>query len=77
MLHCAAQMAETVEDFQHQRCREIVGKISSFVDDTSAILSMRDAMASQNDGGSRSFLHTLEESVSCAGNLVASVRMWA
>lgn len=70
---CAAQMAETVEDFQRQ-CREIVGKISSFVDDTSAILSMRDAMASQNDGGSRSFLHTLEESVSCAGNLVASVR---
>lgn len=68
----AAQMAETVEDFQRQ-CREIVGKISSFVDDTREILTMRDAMAAENDGGGRTFLHTLEESVSSAGDLVSRV----
>lgn len=73
VLHLAArQMAETVEDFQRQ-CREIVGKIGSFVDDTHEILAMRNALAAENDGGNRTFLHTLEESVSSAGSLVARV----
>lgn len=74
ILHlAAAQMAETVADFHHQ-CREIVTRITSFVDDTREILTMRDAMATQNTGGGHTFLHTLEESVSSAGEVVARVR---
>jgi len=74
VLHlAAAQMAETAADFRHQ-CREIVTKITSFVDDTREILTMRDAMASENTGGGHTFLHTLEESVSSAGDVVARVR---
>lgn len=74
VLHlAAAQMDETVGDF-HKQCREIVGKIGSFVDDTREILTMRDAMAAENDGGGQTFLHTLEESVSSACELVARVR---
>lgn len=68
----AAQMAETVADFQRD-CRKVLETMSRFVDDTRDILALREQMQRQSDGGNANFLSGLEVNVAAASKLVGNV----
>jgi hypothetical protein len=69
----SAHMEEIVGDFQRE-CRNILGNMSRFVDDTRQILSLRDAMREDDAGQSSNALHGLEANVREASALVARIQ---
>jgi len=70
----AAQLTEMVTDFQRES-RNVVKNMSSFVDDTRQILTLRDAMTRESEGGAENnFLKALENSVEAACSLVGRVK---
>lgn len=70
----AAQLTEMVTDFQRES-RNVVKNMSSFVDDTRQILTLRDAMTRESEGGAQNnFLKALENSVEAACSLVGRVK---
>jgi methyl-accepting chemotaxis protein len=72
-LLAAAQMAETVSDFQRD-CRKILETMSRFVDDARDIMALREQMHRQSDDGNSNFLSGLAQNVQAASTLVGSVR---
>lgn len=68
----AAQMAETVADFQRDS-RKILETMSRFVDDARDIMALREQMHRKSDNGNSNFLSGLEQNVQAASTLVGSV----
>jgi hypothetical protein len=70
----AAQMAETVGDFERE-CRNIHKNMARFIDDTQAILTLRDGMNTAANDDGQGFLNALERNVAAASTLVGRVQV--